>query len=112
MAKLKLEGLTKNFGDLCAVNNMTLEVADGEFVVMLGPSGAGKTTTLKMIAGVENPTSGKVYIGDRLVNTVEPHKRNVAMAFESYALYPHKTVRENLAYPLKSPANRLPDAEI
>ena len=91
---------------------MSLEVADGEFLVMLGPSGAGKTTTLKLIAGVVNPTSGLIYIGDKVMNAVEPNRRNVAMAFESYALYPHKTVKENLAYPLRAPGRTFPAAEI
>ena len=112
MAKLSLQNLTKDFGKVRAVDGMTLEVADGEFVVMLGPSGAGKTTTLKLIAGVETLTSGKVYIGDKLMNAVEPHHRNVAMAFESYALYPHFTVKENLAYPLKAPGRKMAAAEI
>ncbi len=112
MAKLRLENLTKDFGKVRAVNDLTLEVEDGEFIVMLGPSGAGKTTTLKLIAGVESPTTGRVYIGDRLMNAVEPHHRNVAMAFESYALYPHLTVKENLAFPLRAPGSKLPAAEI
>lgn len=112
MARLRLHNLTKDFGKLRAVNNISLDVADGEFVVILGPSGAGKTTTLKMIAGAETPTEGLIYIGDRLVNAVEPHKRNVAMAFESYALYPHFTVRDNLAFPLKAPGAKLPADEI
>jgi multiple sugar transport system ATP-binding protein len=112
MASVRLEGLTKDYGDLRAVDDLSLEIADGEFVVMLGPSGAGKTTTLKMIAGVVTPTEGKVYIGDQLVNAIEPHKRNVAMAFESYALYPHKTVQQNIAYPLKAPGRNMAAAEI
>lgn len=112
MARLRLQNLTKDFGKLRAVNNVSLDVADGEFVVVLGPSGAGKTTTLKMIAGAETPTEGLIYIGDRLVNPIEPHKRNVAMAFESYALYPHFTVRDNLAFPLKAPSAKLPADEI
>jgi multiple sugar transport system ATP-binding protein len=112
MAKLVLQNLTKDFGKIRAVNNLSLEVADGEFIVILGPSGAGKTTTLKLIAGVEMPTSGKIYIGDRLMNAVEPYKRNVAMAFESYALYPQYTVGQNLAFPLKAPVRKLPQAEI
>ena len=112
MAKLTLKNLTKDFGTLRAVDNMSLEVADGEFLVMLGPSGAGKTTTLKLIAGVVNPTSGLIYIGDKVMNSVEPNRRNVAMAFESYALYPHKTVKENLAYPLRAPGRTFPAAEI
>lgn len=112
MAKLVLENLTKDFGKVRAVNDVSLEVEDGEFIVVLGPSGAGKTTTLKLIAGVETPTSGKIYIGDKLINAVEPHKRNVAMAFESYALYPHKTVAENLAFPLKAPGRDFSKTEI
>ncbi len=112
MARLRLENLTKDFGKVRAVDNMSLDVADGEFVVMLGPSGAGKTTTLKLIAGVENPTSGKVYFGDQLMNAVEPNRRNTAMAFESYALYPHKTVKENLAYPLRAPGRKFSASEI
>lgn len=112
MSKLVLKNLTKNFGKICAVNDLNLEVADGEFLVMLGPSGAGKTTTLKLIAGVETPTSGRVYIGDRLMNAVEPHRRNVAMAFESYALYPHFTVEQNLAFPLKAPGRKFTQADI
>ena len=112
MARLRLENLTKDFGKLRAVNGISLDVADGEFIVILGPSGAGKTTTLKMIAGAETPTAGLIYIGDRLVNAIEPHKRNVAMAFESYALYPHFTVRENLAFPLKAPGSKLPADEV
>src|SRR3990172_12635657 len=98
MAKLVLEHLTKHFGSVRAVNDLSLEVEDGEFLVVLGPSGAGKTTTLKLIAGVEKPTSGLIYIGGAPMNAIEPHHRNVAMAFESYALYPHYNVRENLSF--------------
>ncbi|MCB0071097.1 MAG: ABC transporter ATP-binding protein [Caldilineaceae bacterium] len=112
MASLRLENLSKDYDSVQAVKSLSLDVADGEFIVMLGPSGAGKTTTLKLIAGVVTPTDGKVYIGDRLVNAIEPHKRNVAMAFESYALYPHKNVKQNLAFPLKAPGRKLPAAEI
>ncbi len=112
MATLRLEHLTKDFGKLRAVNDLSLAGEDGEFIVMLGPSGAGKTTTLKLIAGVEAPTLGKVYIDDQLMNAVEPHFRNVAMAFESYALYPHMKVKENLAFPLRAPGRKLPEAEI
>lgn len=112
MAKLRLENLTKDFGKVRAVDNLSLEVEDGEFIVMLGPSGAGKTTTLKLIAGVEAPTDGRVYIDGKLMNAVEPHHRNVAMAFESYALYPHMTVKENLAFPLRAPGRKFPETEI
>lgn len=112
MAKLTLQNLTKDFGKVRAVNQMSLEVADGEFIVMLGPSGAGKTTTLKLIAGAETPTAGNVYIGDKLMNAIEPHRRNVAMAFESYALYPHMTVQENIAFPLKAPGRKFSASEV
>jgi ABC-type sugar transport system ATPase subunit len=112
MAKLRLENLTKDFGKVRAVSDMSLDVADGEFIVMLGPSGAGKTTTLKLIAGVENPTGGRIYFDDKLMNSVEPNRRNVAMAFESYALYPHLSVRDNLAYPLKAPGRKFSPDEI
>lgn len=112
MSTLSLQHLTKDFGKTRAVNNLNLEVQDGEFLVMLGPSGAGKTTTLKLIAGVETPTAGKIHIGGQLMNAVEPHKRNVAMAFESYALYPHLTVGQNLAFPLRAPGSKLSSSEI
>jgi multiple sugar transport system ATP-binding protein len=103
MAKVTLENLIKNYGKTRAIDDLSLEIKDGEFMVILGPSGAGKTTTLKLIAGVERLDGGQVYIGDQLMNAIEPHRRNVAMAFESYALYPHFTVFENMAYPLKAP---------
>jgi multiple sugar transport system ATP-binding protein len=112
MAKVSLQNLTKDFGKVRAVNNISVDIEDGEFIVVLGPSGAGKTTTLKLIAGVETPTSGRIVIGDRLVNAIEPHRRNVAMAFESYALYPHFTVKDNLSFPLLAPAHRLPADEV
>lgn len=112
MAKVVLENLTKNFDKIIAVNNLSLEIDDGEFLVILGPSGAGKTTTLKLIAGVETPSSGKVYIGGKLMNAIEPHKRNVAMAFESYALYPHLTVAQNIGFPLRAPGRNTPQKEI
>lgn len=102
MATLKLEGVTKTFGKKTAVSNLGLEIGDNEFFVMLGPSGAGKTTTLKSVAGLVELDAGQVTIGGRSMDGVEPYQRNVAMAFESYALYPQKTVFENLASPLRS----------
>jgi ABC-type sugar transport system ATPase subunit len=102
MATVSLKGLSKSYGKTKAVNDLSVDIADGEFFVILGPSGAGKTTTLKSVAGLVDIDSGSVRIGSNDVTLVEPYHRNVAMAFESYALYPQKTVSENLASPLKS----------
>ena len=102
MARVKLEGIRKTYQDsVVAVHGVDLDVADGEFVVLVGPSGCGKSTTLRMIAGLESITGGKLFIGDRIVNDVPPKNRDIAMVFQSYALYPHMTVRENLAFALK-----------
>lgn len=101
MVEVILEELTKDFGSVRAVNNLNLKVGDKEFLTLLGPSGCGKTTTMRLIAGLETPTKGKIYIGDRMVNDLPPKDRDVAMVFQSYALYPHMTVRDNLAFPLK-----------
>ena len=101
MAGVKFNKLTKRFGKLAAVDELTLEVPDGEFLVMLGPSGCGKTTALRCLAGLETPDSGEIYIGDKVVNDLPPKDRDIAMVFQSYALYPHMTVRDNLAFPLK-----------
>ncbi|WP_411965973.1 ABC transporter ATP-binding protein [Haloferax sp. YSMS24] len=98
---IRLEGIRKEFGDVTAVKDLSLEIRSGEFLVLLGPSGCGKTTTLRMIAGLETPTEGDIYIGDEEVTRTLPQKRELSMVFQSYALYPHKTVRENLAFPLK-----------
>jgi multiple sugar transport system ATP-binding protein len=110
MARVKLENLTKRFGNVIAVNKVNLEIKDGEFICLLGPSGCGKTTTLRMIAGVEKPDEGNIYIDDILVNDLPPKDRDIAMVFQSYALYPHKTVFENLAYPLRK--LKLPESDI
>jgi len=102
MARVLLENVTKIFdGKVVAVSGFNLEVADSEFVVIVGPSGSGKTTTLRMIAGLEKPTSGNIYISDTLVNDVPPQDRDVAMVFQDYALYPHMTVLENMAFALR-----------
>ncbi len=101
MAGVRLCQLSKRIGRNLVVDGLTLEVADGEFMVLLGPSGCGKTTTLRIIAGLEAASAGEVYIGQRRVTEVEPKDRNIAMVFQSYALYPHMTVRENIAFGLR-----------
>ena len=105
MASVRLVRVRKVFhtpkGEVTAVDDVSLEVRDGEFLVLLGPSGCGKTTTLRMIAGLETPTSGEIYIGGRLVNNLHPKDRDVAMVFQNYALYPHMRVRDIIAFPLK-----------
>ena len=103
MARVRLEGVRKIYqdGGHIAVHGVDLDVADGELVVLVGPSGCGKSTTLRMIAGLESITAGRLYIGDRLVNDVPPKDRDIAMVFQNYALYPHMTVRENLAFALR-----------
>src|SRR5437764_6777269 len=102
MASVEIRGLRKEFEGTVAVENLDLEVHDKEFVVLLGPSGCGKTTTLRCIAGLESPSDGEIRIGDRVVNDLEPKDRNIAMVFQSYALYPHMTVYQNLAFPLEN----------
>lgn len=102
LARVLLKNLTKRFGDVIAVNSLNLEVKDKEFLVLLGPSGCGKTTALRCIAGLETPEEGEIYIGDRLVNELDPKERNVAMVFQSYALYPHMTVFKNMSFPLEN----------
>ena len=114
MATVTLRGLTKRFGMTQAVEGLDLSVEDGEFFVLLGPSGAGKTTTLTLIAGLEQPDAGQILIGDEDVTRISPWKRDVAMAFESYALYPHMSVYDNIAFPLRAPTRspRLSEKEI
>ena len=101
MARVQLKGVAKRWGKTTAVQPMDLDIADGEFLVLLGPSGCGKTTTMRMVAGLEDPSEGDVLIGERRVNDLEPKDRDVAMVFQSYGLYPNMTVRENIAFPLK-----------
>ena len=96
MGRVAIRGVSKRFGDVTAVDDLTLDVADEEFLVLLGPSGCGKSTALRMIAGLEEPTEGTIEIGEREVNDVEAKDRDVAMVFQSYALYPHMTVRRNV----------------
>jgi multiple sugar transport system ATP-binding protein len=102
LAKVTIKQLTKQFGKVLAVDNLNLEIKDKEFVVLLGPSGCGKTTVLRCIAGLESPEKGEIYIGNRLVNKLEPKQRDIAMVFQTYALYPHMTVFQNLAFPLEN----------
>ncbi|MDO0927704.1 ABC transporter ATP-binding protein [Streptomyces sp. TG1A-8] len=106
-----LRDVHKSYGRTTALDGLELEVAEGEFFCLLGPSGAGKTTTLKIAAGLERPDRGTVEIGGRDMRDVEPYDRGVAMCFESYALYPHRSVYDNLASPLRSPRHRLPAAK-
>src|ERR1700690_3324888 len=101
MAPVTFDHVTKRFGGVTAVDDLDLDITDGEFMVLVGPSGCGKTTSLRMVAGLEEISSGTLRIGDRVVNDVAPKDRDIAMVFQSYALYPHMTVRDNLAFGLK-----------
>ncbi|WP_026616504.1 ABC transporter ATP-binding protein [Ensifer aridi] len=101
MASVRFDNVTKKFGEFVAVANFNIEIRDKEFLVLLGPSGCGKTTTMRMVAGLEEATSGDIYIDADRVNDVLPKYRDVAMVFQSYALYPHLTVEDNIGYPLK-----------
>ena len=108
MADVVLENVTKRFGNHTALDNVSLTIPDGSFVVLLGPTGAGKTTTLRMVSGLDRPDSGNIYFGGRSVEGHTPAQRNVAMVFQQYSLYPHLTVRQNLEFPLKSPLLKTP----
>ena len=110
MAEIRLEHITKRFGDVVAVDDVNLEIHDQEFVVFLGPSGCGKTTTLRAIAGLEHPDEGDIFIDGKRVNALSPADRDIAFVFQFYALYPHLTVYENIAFPLK--AVKAPKSEI
>ncbi|HEV2359697.1 MAG TPA: sn-glycerol-3-phosphate ABC transporter ATP-binding protein UgpC [bacterium] len=101
MAKVLLEHVIKQFGNVTAVNDVTLDIPDRQFTVLVGPSGCGKTTCLRLIAGLEEATAGNIYIGDRVVNDVAPKDRDIAMVFQNYALYPHMTVYDNMAFGLR-----------
>jgi len=108
MADVILRNISKRFGNVEAVRDLCLAVNDGEFVVLLGPSGAGKTTTLRLITGLEQPDAGSILIGGREVTHDPPGVRDIAFVFQQYSLYPHLTVYDNLAFPLRSPARRVP----
>jgi multiple sugar transport system ATP-binding protein len=112
MASVALRHISKRFGHVEAVRDLSLVVSDGEFVVLLGPSGAGKTTTLRLITGLERPDTGTVFIDGRDVTRDPPGTRDIAFVFQQYSLYPHLTVYDNLAFPLRSPARRVPEALI
>jgi len=110
MASVTFEHVTKRFGDVVAVNDLNIHIDDKEFLVFVGPSGCGKTTSLRLLAGLEEADEGNLYIGDRLVNDVPPKDRDIAMVFQSYALYPHMSVYDNMAFGLK--LRKVPKAEI
>ncbi|MGI6208141.1 MAG: ABC transporter ATP-binding protein [Anaerolineae bacterium] len=110
MASVTYEHVTKRFGDVVAVNDLNIHIDDKEFLVFVGPSGCGKTTSLRLLAGLEEADEGNIYIGDRLVNDVPPKDRDIAMVFQSYALYPHMSVYDNMAFGLK--LRKTPKAEI
>lgn len=110
MAEVRFENVTKKFGETMAVNNLNLEIPDKEFLVLVGPSGCGKSTVLRLLSGLEEVTKGNIYIGGRLVNNVAPKDRDIAMVFQSYALYPHMSVYDNMAFGLS--LRRVPKNEI
>ena len=110
MARVTFDRVSKSYGDIVALREFSVEVYDGEYLVLVGPSGCGKSTALRLVAGLESPTIGNIFIGDRIVNDLAPKDRDVAMVFQSYALYPHMTVHDNLAHPLQ--LRRVPKAEI
>lgn len=112
MADIHIKGVTKSFGDHAAVSNLDLQIKDGEFVVLLGPTGAGKTTTLRLIAGLEQPDSGTIHIGGHNATMLSPAERDTAFVFQQYSLYPHLSVYDNLAFPLRSPARKIPEDQI
>ena len=109
MAEIQLRNVNKRWGSFVGVDNFNLTIADQEFLVLLGPSGCGKTTTMRMIAGLEDPTEGEIVIGERVVNDLDPKDRDVAMVFQSYGLYPNMNVYENIRFPLK--VRKVPDGE-
>src|SRR4026209_2227703 len=101
MASVELKQVRKSFGSTQVIHGVDVSIADGEFVVLVGPSGCGKSTLLRMIAGLENITSGEIRIGERVVNNLPPKERDVAMVFQNYALYPHMTVADNMGFSLR-----------
>jgi len=112
MSEVALDGVSKRFGATHAVSNLSLTVEDGAFVVLLGPTGAGKTTTLRLVAGLERPDAGRIRIAGQDVTRDSPAQRDVAFVFQQYSLYPHLSVFDNLAFPLRSPARPTPEPTI
>ena len=112
MADVSMNRVSKRFGDTLAVDDISIEIEDGSFVVLLGPTGAGKTTALRLVAGLERPDAGSITIARRDVTVLPPAARDVTFVFQQYSLYPHLTVYDNLAFPLRSPARRLAEDEI
>src|SRR5881275_1807772 len=111
MAEITMKNIVKRYGDgFQAVNDVSLDIADGEFVILVGPSGCGKSTLLRMIVGLEDISAGELRIGGKEVNNLAPRDRNLAMVFQNYALYPHLSVRENIAFPL--PMAKVSDSEV
>src|SRR5689334_8428500 len=101
MASVEIRGVKKRFGSTAVIHGVDVSIADGEFVVLVGPSGCGKSTLLRMIAGLEEISGGEIAIGDRVVNDLPPKERDIAMVFQNYALYPHMTVRDNMAFSMR-----------
>jgi multiple sugar transport system ATP-binding protein len=112
MAELVISNVSKSFEDTQAVNDLNIDIASGELVVLLGPSGAGKTTTLRLVAGLEKPDTGRIHIGGRDVTQFAPAMRDVTFVFQQYSLYPHLNVYDNLAFPLRSPLRKIKESEI
>ena len=110
MANVQFENLFKNYGDVKAVHDFNLKIDEGEFIVLVGPSGCGKSTTLRMIAGLEDITSGLIYIDEKVINKIHPKNRDIAMVFQNYALYPHLSVKDNISFGLR--AQKIPRAEV
>ena len=112
MSSVHLENINKSFGNIKALSNLNLDIKDGEFFVLLGPTGAGKTTTLRIISGLEKPDSGKILFNEEIVNEVQPAFRDTSYVFQQYSLYPHYSVYDNLAFPLRSPLRKLDNKKI
>ena len=112
MASIKLENVYKNFGKTCSLENLNLEIFDGEFFVLLGPTGAGKTTTLRIISGLEQPDKGNIFFDEEIINDVQPAFRDTSYVFQQFSLYPHYSVYDNLAFPLRSPLRKETKLEI